>query len=143
MTSRYWDYWNQTGSTFGSTATTGDTGGYYWTTVSSTSASSTWIDTAYTSTYVVRREYLISGFDDWSEQDRATLTRLINDETNTGFRIKMWIKGDVDVTDMGIEIKDAEWFMLYLRQVASTEDYEKIAAHFNAVASRMGAGEAA
>ena len=69
----------------------------------------------------------MSGFDGWSDQACATLTRLINDETRTGFKIEMWINGDVRVTDPTVNIRDLDWFLMRLRQVASASDYAKIA----------------
>lgn len=114
----YWDYWNSTSTT------TTSTGSYHY--------YNNWTGTATTgTTYWVPvqappQDYLITGFDDWSEAARATLTRLINDETNTGFKIRMWISGDVAITDPDIQIRDLDWFLLKLRQVATASDYQKI-----------------
>jgi hypothetical protein len=132
MSVRYWDYFNDTSST--------TTNNYYntW----STSSTSTWCTgtTAYyTTSYYTPppQRYIISGFDGWSDAARAVLTRLINDETNTGFKVTLWIKGDVEITDPGVMHRDLDWFLLRLRQVATAADYQKIADHVAQVRAEL------
>jgi hypothetical protein len=119
MAVRYWDYYRHcTGGT--STTSTMPT----WT-GTATTASSTAIYPQY---ITVVKNYVITGADGWLDEARANLTRVINDETNTGFKITMWMNGDVDIVDPAVTVQDLDWFLFKLRQVSCPTDFEKISA---------------
>jgi hypothetical protein len=134
---RYWNYWDETNST--ATTTTSQ---YYsaWTCTSGTTSTciSTYATSAATySTWVER--YVITGFENWSDMARAVLTRLVNDETRTGFKITLWAR-DIEITDPRIMIRDLDWFLMGLRQVATAGDYQKIADHVAQVRAEIASG---
>ena len=63
----------------------------------------------------------------------AALTRLINDETDTGWKIEMWINGDVLITDMDIDIRTLKQWILMVKQHVTPADRAKIDSCFEAI----------
>lgn len=78
----------------------------------------------------VIRYYLIEEPEHWDEAIAASFTRLLNDETDTGFTVLMRIKGDIQVADPNIEHRTMANFLPLLRRYARGPDLEKINAFF-------------
>lgn len=125
MAISYWDYWRDTG--------TSTTGGNFWSdidTSNSTSTSATydgqWVYA--TATHYVRkvRKILVKAPSKWGKAIRAAYTRLVNDETNTGWKVTMWIKGKIDITDPDVEVRSMEDFIPLLKSRASPSDRRMI-----------------
>lgn len=131
MAVRYWDYWK-------SSTSTSSTSGYWdaWGsgTTSSNSTFSTYTSGVTTATWIrfTPREYVVTMPDHWDEAVTATFVRLINDETNTGFTVKMVMQGDVLITDPSIEKRSMEDFAPLLLRKAMGKDHERIQAFFDA-----------
>ncbi|WP_157951654.1 hypothetical protein [Agrobacterium pusense] len=130
---RYWDYptsvsnyWSTSGATTSATNATSSTRFY--------SASGTNSFTSFTNNvYVtVTRQYVVTVPEHWTREDCADLTLLINDETKTGFKITMWMEGDIDITDPSVEKRALEDFIPLLLSHAGHEDQLKIRSFFSA-----------
>lgn len=66
----------------------------------------------------------------WSREDSEAYVRLVNCETNTGWRVEMLISGDIVITDPDIDVRTMKEFEPLLTFRASNEDRQKIAAFF-------------
>ena len=62
---------------------------------------------------------------------RANFTKLINDDTDTGFTVEMWISGDIKITDPSIERRSMADFMPLLLSRASAADQDTIRKFFD------------
>lgn len=123
MASYYWDP-HQTSTSTSGTATNS--------TRYNNSASSTTTNWYYV-TAVVTREMLIEEPEHWEDSDRDGFTRLVNLETKTGWIVKLWIKGDVCITDPTIERRSMADFLPLLRSSAkSVDDLTRINDFFDA-----------
>ena len=107
---RYWDYTN--------TATSTTSGSTTFTNTSSATGGSTY------EIYRFYREFIVTHHPFVTEELRARLTQIVNDETTTIGHVKLWIHGDVDVVDYGIEIRKWDDFLPLLRSAASKKDWE-------------------
>ena len=112
-TSDYWKYWD--------TGTSSD-----WTTTSDTGKCCN------RATWVIRTEkrYLVECPESWSEKIIAGFVALINDKTNTGFKVLMVIRGEIRITDPEIDCRTMENFVPLLRQHACKQDWTKIEKFF-------------
>jgi hypothetical protein len=140
MAPNYWDYQTTSNTTTGtyytpkiwqSSGTTSTTGGN-WTNSPTTS---TWGNTDRVYYYSVVRveKCLVRPPEHWGEAEIAGFTRLINDETKTGWKIEMWINGDIKITDPTIQIRDMAGFLPLLKQYANRQDLATIDAFFAVV----------
>ena len=122
MATGYWDY-------DGTGTTTGDLGDN-WTVDSTqgttTSGSYTWTNTATTSTRYIVRRVIVKHPEHWDKQKTADYVKLVNKETNTGWKIDMVFEGDVAIVDPDVEIREMDEFAILLKHRASQEDCEKI-----------------
>ena len=119
MATTYWDYWDDAPTTSSSTTTTSGT----YTTSGTTSATDVyWL-------YTVRK-YLVKAPESWMKSARADFTKLINDETKTGFKVEMWIDGIIEITDHSIDMRTMKEFVPLLKSYANLEDRAKIDAFF-------------
>jgi len=116
----YWDGWNDSSTSTGTTTngwttdagtTTGGTGNYYYIPM------------------IVRR-LLVPVPDHWSDEDTDAFVRLVNIETKTGWQVEMIIKGDILITDPDIEVREMKDFMPLFKQRAGRGDREKIIKFF-------------
>lgn len=128
----FWDYNSDTSAWPTGTSTT--TGGYthsHISTGTSTSTTST-TSTANTITYYrqVIRKYLITAPVHWTKEVRANFTKLVNDDTETGFTIEMWIDGNIEITDPTIDQRSMEDFVPLLKSRASLKDRDLIDSFF-------------
>ncbi len=118
MSSTYWDGWNGT-STGQSTASYGY---------------NSWGSTATTYypiwTYVTVKKFLVEAPKSWTDEAIDKFIRLVNIDTQTGFKVEMVIKGDVLITDPEIEKRSMKDFRPLFQSRASAEDNEKIKAFF-------------
>ena len=124
---QYWDYGSSSTSSgdfynptvFSQTATTmgTPTGSQYYYYPSNATGTST---TLYYS-YVVQR-FLVDVPEHWGEPEIAGFTRLINDETKTGFKVEMVINGQVKITDPDVQHRDMGAFALLIKKYANAED---------------------
>lgn len=62
----------------------------------------------------------------WIRADTVACAKLINVETDTGWKITLIMYGDVDIVDPEIEKRDMCDFLPLLLSGASVEDIEKI-----------------
>ena len=97
---------------WGSSAST-HTGGYY-----------------YYGIKVVVKQILIEMPETWDDNASEDFVRLVNLETNTGWKVTMVIKGDILVTDPNVETRTMDQFIPLLSERASQEDLEKILQFF-------------
>jgi hypothetical protein len=112
------DYWDYQLTTTGSTTT--DWSGTA--TVSASTGTST-VTTALWPTYVSTfRRYIVAAPKSWDRKTRAIFTKLVNDDTDTGFTVDMWIDGDIEITDPTIEKRTMEDFMPLLKHRASEKE---------------------
>ena len=119
MATTYWDY-NGTGSTTTRSDWIGSTAN--WTTTAT--------DTAW-SAYRTVRTILVEAPKSWGEAIQAALTKLVNDETDTGWTITMWIRGDIKITDPNIERRSMKDFVPLLKHRASERDRSLIDKFFD------------
>ena len=123
MAANYWDYIHD--------STTGDDWISYDTASDATGATPHdagirwWYESTTTGTQYFRR-YIVTGFKNWLKRHRADLTKLINDETDTGWTIEMWMDGDIDVCDPSIEIIKARAWWHKVRARANSRDLAKL-----------------
>lgn len=122
MACGYWDEY--TGST------TGDLGGSWAFDTSATSATVTttyitWTTSSSPTTWSPRR-ILVKIPASWDKQKIAAYARLVNRETNTGWKVEFVIEGDVAIVDPNIEIREMAEFVPLLKHCASEEDRRKI-----------------
>jgi len=119
MATDYWDYWNDatgyTGTATSGTLTTG---------TATTGTYTTWYD-ATSSTPIVRK-MLVRIPESWGKSKIAAYTKLINDDTNTGWTVEMIITGDIKITDHSIEVREMKEFVMLLKQRASQTDRHTI-----------------
>lgn len=120
MATEYWNYWDS--GTSGTTATSGGAWSTDPCTSGTTSGSTWWIR--------IVRKYLVVIPENWTEKIIADFTILLNDKTNTGFRVEMVIRGDIKITDHTIEVRTMENFIPLLRQYAGKKDLTKIKKFF-------------
>lgn len=97
------------------------------------SSTTTFYYTSSTASYTVAREMLVLCPDHWGEPEAAGFTRLLNDETHTGWTVKMVIRGDIKVADPNIEVRSMADFVPLLKRCASREDRELIDKFFEQV----------
>jgi hypothetical protein len=62
----------------------------------------------------------------WGEDEKAALTRLVNDETNCGWKLQMWMRGSTDVVDPRVGHCSLADFIPMLKKRASEADRAKI-----------------
>lgn len=142
----YWDY-NPTSTTSGNyynprtiwrsytDGGTTSTTGYDWS--NQTGTASTWgspntLYYYYTATVRVEK-VLVRVPEHWGEPEIAGFTRLINDETKTGWTVEMVISGDIKITDPTVQIRDMAAFALLLKRYANQSDRETIDRFFATV----------
>lgn len=118
MAANYWDYDKYTTGWADSTRT--------GTTLSEWSSTTAGWTTATTNYYQTVRKYLVSAPEHWDKEIRANFTKLINDDTNTGFMVTMWIDGDIEIIDPTIERREMKDFVLLLKSKASQTDKDII-----------------
>ncbi len=114
----YWDY-NDTGTT---TSTWGDTD-------STSTATPSYLSIA-TPTMRVRR-ILVRIPDRWDKEKHAAFVKLVNRDTNTGWKVEMIITGDIAIVDPDIETREMDEFAILLKENADFSDKRKINAFFN------------
>ncbi len=107
MSSRYWDS--------GTTSGTWSTNDSSWSNASNTSSNYCYYRTAI-------RRFLVASPEHWTDDDALAFVELINEKTNTGFKVTMLIKGDVLITDPWIEKRTMEEFLPLLRSSAVTRN---------------------
>lgn len=128
MAAYYWDY-NGTAGT-GTPITSDQTG----TTTSDNYCTVTITDSTRTTTcggfYVVSpppRQIVVRHPAGWTDEQHAKYVQLVNDRTNTGWRVTMLMKGgDIAITDPNVEIRDMKDMVLLLKDRASATDREII-----------------
>lgn len=130
MATTYWnpDSWNTSTNTSVDTRisdTTASSG--YNTLPSDTSSGATYY---YWTTRVVKR-VLVREPDHWDKEDNEAFKRLVNIETDTGWKLIMTIKGDVEIADPNVEVRDMQGFIPLFKRRASVEDTKKINEFFN------------
>jgi len=77
------------------------------------------------------REILVEHPDDWSDEDHEAYVDLVNNQTNTGWKVTMLIKGEVKIYDENIERMPMLEFLPILKQKASKGDIGKIDTFFS------------
>ena len=118
MAVTYWDYWgDSTGGTLGDA--------WFSTNTTTTSTGTSYIGTTWAScTTTARRvrQVIVKTPKKWSKAIRAAYTRLVNDETDTGWKVTMWISGKIKITDPDVEVRSMKDFIPLLKSRASPED---------------------
>lgn len=117
----YWDYWTDQSPT---TSTASD-----WTTPSGATGTGVWWSYTTTTMSVVRK-YLIKEPESWTDEVSAAFVHLLNDETNTGFKIEMLIRGDIRITDPSIDTRTMVEFVPLLKSRAVGKDRETVETFF-------------
>lgn len=112
-------YWQDTGTSTDTQTSqyTSDGGG--------TSNGTTW----YTTTWYYcppPRRILVDAPTHWQQEDRDGFTRLLNKETRTGWRVELWVSGDVCICDPNIERRTMKDFVPLIKEYANAEDQQKI-----------------
>ena len=122
-------YWDEP-----TTATTGS----YWSNVDATDTTGTTTGTTttvYCDWYTVRptqykpRKLLVNTPAHWTQQNSDDFIRLVNTETDTGWKVTMRINGDIEIIDPDIEIREMEDFVPLLKTNANSQD-KRIIDHF-------------
>ena len=135
MATNYWDYGFDTTDWTGSTAGgyTGSTTGDYTvladTTITSTASTTGdwhWIPVGTTATEYIPRRIVVKAPSWWDVIARANFTKMINEETQTGWKLLMWINGDIDIVDPTVEVRTLRDFIPLLKLRASEEDKDLI-----------------
>lgn len=124
---RYWDYPTATSPYWGGSSTRGGLSYRSYSSAATTNSST------YSSMIYVRiiRQYLVKAPEHWSKTDVADYVFLVNDATQTGFKVTMVINdGDIDITDPNVEKRDMADFVPLMLSKANPEDQEKIRAFF-------------
>lgn len=108
---------------------------YYDTRTNGTSTICTDSDTSYassneiyytTSTCSETRNVLVSIPESWDEKTLEKWIKLINEDTSTGWRITLIIKGDIKIIDPRIETRSMEEFIPLLKYRATKNDKYQI-----------------
>lgn len=120
MAAYYWDY-----QTAANTTSTTTSGSYTCTayTYCTTSTTTYWIPPP-------PREIIVKHPEHWTDEQTARYVRLVNDETQTGWLIKMIMNGEIRIVDPNIDIRTMKEFVPLLKHRASKEDRERIDAFF-------------
>jgi hypothetical protein len=94
----------------------------------STTASTTTSTYYYCSapTRTVKKEILVEHPESWDDKANEDYVKLVNSETNTGWKVTMLIRGDVLITDPNIEVRKMCDFIPLLKHGASPEDIKRI-----------------
>ena len=111
----YWDPWTSSTDTAGSSttsptdtyATDTATGGRYY-----------YIQTV--------RKLLVPRPENWTDENQENFLRLVNIDTNTGWKVTMVIQGKILITDPDVEIRKMKDFYPLMKQYACSEDKIKI-----------------
>lgn len=118
MAIHYWDN--------NSTSTTGGT----WTGTGTTSFTDT--STTMTHYYVQKpRKILVTEPENWDEEASDAFINLVNNHTNTGWKVTLRIKGDIDIIDPDIDVRTMEQFIPLLKSKAHHHDIVKINEFFD------------
>lgn len=72
------------------------------------------------------KTYLVKEPARWKQKGKDAFIKLVNDETRTGWKVTMVIKGSVEIIDPNIEVISAKKFAQIMRWNASLEDKVKI-----------------
>lgn len=126
MAIRYWDPW----ATSTNSSTTAPYSDGTWSTWTNSSTSATGGGWYYTTTVIVTRKVLVIEPEHWTDEIADRFLRLVNIETNTGWKVELRIKGDVLITDPSIEKRSLEEFVPLIKSKASGADLEKFNAFF-------------
>lgn len=108
----------------------------YWNGYSDSTSTSTWdyssttttnssTDTWYTYT-VCAQEYIVPRPKGWNDDDSDAFTRLLNIETHTGWIVKMQIRGDIQICDPRINVREMKDMLPLILSRANQEDAKKI-----------------
>lgn len=121
MSYNYWDYQSTSTSTTSTAFYWGGNSTHYTETCSSASPFY----------YVVRvKTIIVTVPEGWDDAIGASFVRLANDETATGVKVQMRIKGHIDITDPNIEVRSMSDFVPLFKSYANAADREKIDAFF-------------
>ncbi|NIR52917.1 hypothetical protein GWO43_30320 [candidate division KSB1 bacterium] len=120
MAYRYWDY----DKYIHDTTTSGTSTDASWYASATSCTADTYSNSAPLTSdfYRVVRRILVTVPEIWKDLERALFTKLVNKETNTGWRIEMWISGDIDIVDPNVEVRALKEFIPLLKERATPED---------------------
>jgi len=110
----YWDPWT------GSIDTAGPCSSAYTDIDTATSATSGWI---YIQTI---KKLIVPRPENWTDKNQEAFLRLVNIDTNTGWKVTMVIEGKILITDPDVEIRKMKDFYPLMKQRANGADIIKI-----------------
>jgi len=76
--------------------------------------------------HVYQREILVEHPEHWKDEDHQAYVKLVNEQTQTGWKIKLLITGNVQICDPRIERRSMADFIPLLKYNASDKDRELI-----------------
>lgn len=120
MSIGYWDN-NDT------TTTTGPGYGDPWySDTGSTSTSTTATPYYFNTVRVVTKQILVTEPDHWSEDDSDAFINLVNNHTDTGWKVTLRMRGDIEIIDPDIDVRTMEQFIPLFKSKAHHHDVVKI-----------------
>ncbi len=118
--------WYDWDSTTSGTSTNAGNYSIIW---SSTSTASTWQPYP----RVVTKKVYVKPPEHWDRKIGQAYVKLVNDETNTGWKVTATIWGDIEIHDPYADVRDMKDFIGLLKARAPIEDRKKIDAFFKKV----------
>lgn len=91
----------------------------------SSTDSSNYIRWTYSTAPSIKR-ILVQAPEDWEEKDCKAFSNLLNNQTDTGWSVELFIKGEVKIADPNIETRTMKQFIPLLMNDAGRADKETI-----------------
>ena len=125
--------WYSDTSTNGTTTSSGAYSMVYSGTTDTSTTSTNWAGSWQPYPRVVIKKVYVHRPKHWDRKIGQAWVKLVNDETNTGWKITATIWGDIEIHDPYEDVRDMKDFIGLLKARASAEDRKKIDAFFKKV----------